>query len=80
MRLTVLDDDYGERITPGRERITVYLDGKEIKRVFTADNIKGEVICAVTDEDGRMIAEQGEAKRQTLTGYVRIERAPKNRS
>lgn len=80
MRLTVLDDDHGERIIPGSECITVYLDGKEIKYVLTADDIKGEVICAVTDEDGRMIAEQGEAKRQTLTGYVRIERAPKKRS
>ncbi|NIG74682.1 hypothetical protein F3J34_13890 [Klebsiella sp. Ap-873] len=76
MRLTVLDDDHGERIIPGSERITVYLDDKEIKHVFTADDIKGEVICAVTNERGRMIAEHGEVKRQTLTGIVRIERCP----
>lgn len=80
MRLTVLDDDHGERIMPGSECITIYLDGKEIKHVFTADDIKGEVICAVTDERGRMIAGSSEVKRQTLTGCVRIERAPKNRS
>ncbi|WP_377286113.1 hypothetical protein [Raoultella ornithinolytica] len=45
MRLTVLDDDPGERIEPGRERITVYLDGVEVKHVFSADSDKGEVIA-----------------------------------
>jgi hypothetical protein len=48
MRLTVLDDP-GERIEPSRERITVYLDGVEVKHVFSADSDKGEVIAAVLD-------------------------------
>ncbi len=30
MRLTVFEDDPGERIVPGRERITVFLDGNEV--------------------------------------------------
>ncbi|WP_370685287.1 hypothetical protein AB9Q07_16015 [Klebsiella quasipneumoniae] len=34
MHLTVLDDDPGEYIEPGRERITVYLNGVEVKHVF----------------------------------------------
>lgn len=57
MRLTVLDDDPGERIEPGRERITVYLDGVEVKHVFSADSDKGEVIAV--DSRGYLTAENG---------------------
>ncbi|EOG9330058.1 hypothetical protein ACLLB4_005240 [Klebsiella pneumoniae] len=77
MRLTVLDDDPGERIEPGRERITVYLNGVEVKHVFSADDDKGEVISAVLDSRGYLTAEDGEVKRQTLLGQVRIERCPR---
>ncbi|MRG07061.1 hypothetical protein [Klebsiella oxytoca] len=77
MRLTVLDDDPGERIEPGRERITVYLDCVEVKHVFSADSDKGEVIAAVLDSRGYPTAENGEVKRETLFGHVRIERSPK---
>ena len=77
MRLTVLDDDTGERIEPGRERITVYLNGVEVKHVFSADDDKGEVIAAVLDRRGYLTAENGEVKRQTLFGHVWIERSPK---
>lgn len=77
MRLTVLDDDPGEHIKPGRERIRVYLDGVEVKYVFSADNEKGEVITAVLDSRGYPTAENGEVKRQTLFGQVGIERPPK---
>ncbi|WP_171882581.1 hypothetical protein [Klebsiella quasipneumoniae] len=52
MRLTVIDDDTGERIKPGRERITVYLNDVEVKYVFSADDDKGEVIAAVLDSQG----------------------------
>ncbi len=34
MRLTVLDDDPREYITPGSERIRVYLNGVEVKHAF----------------------------------------------
>lgn len=77
MRLTVLDDDPGEHIVPGRERITVYLDGNEVKHVFSADDDKGEVIAAVLDSRGHITAENGEVKRETLFGHVRIERCPR---
>ncbi|WP_258962002.1 hypothetical protein, partial [Klebsiella pneumoniae] len=77
MRLTVLDDDPGERIEPGRERITVYLDSVEVKHVFSADSDKGEVIAAVLDSRGYLTAENGEVKRETLFGHVRIERCPR---
>lgn len=74
MRITVIEGDPGELINPGRERITVYLDEREVKHVFTADDVKGEVICAVLDDRGWMTAEHGEVKRQTLYGKVTIKR------
>ena len=77
MRLTVLDDDPGEYITPGSERIRVYLNGVEVKHVYSADDVKGEVINAVLDSRGRFRVENDQVKRQTLYGQVRIERSPK---
>ena len=74
MRLTMLDDDPGEKVIPGRERITVYLDDTVVKCCLTADDEKGEVVCIITNDEGRMLAENGEPKRQTLHGSVRIER------
>ena len=74
MRLTVLDDDPGRMINLGVERYAVFLDGIEVKHVFTADDEKGEVIAAVPDECGYMTAENGEVKRQTLYGTVIIKR------
>lgn len=74
MRITVLDDDPGRKISPGRERYRVLLDGEEVKHCFTADDARGEVIEAVTDEGGRMIAENGEARRRTRHGKVTIEK------
>ena len=76
MRLTVLSNDPGERIWPSRERITVYLNGVEVKYVFTADDQKGEDI-AVLDRRGYLTAENGEVMRQRLLGQVRIERCPR---
>ncbi|HIE9246605.1 TPA: hypothetical protein ACXP8D_000002 [Klebsiella variicola subsp. variicola] len=77
MRLTVLDDDTGERIEPCSERITVYLNGVEVKHAFSADDERGEVIAAVRDSHGHFTAEHGEVKRQTLFGQVRIVRPSK---
>ncbi|STW27884.1 Uncharacterised protein [Klebsiella michiganensis] len=77
MRLTVLDDDTGERIEPGRERITVYLNGVEVKHVFSADDDRGVVIAAVHDSCGHFTVENGEVKRQTLFGQMRIVRPSK---
>ncbi|HEG4368850.1 hypothetical protein [Klebsiella oxytoca] len=74
MRLTVLDDDPGRKINPAIERYAVFLDGVEVKHVFTADDEKGEIIAAVPDERGYMTAENGEVKRQTLYGEVVITR------
>jgi len=74
MRVTVLDDDPGRRINPSHERYRVLPDGEEIKHCFTADDEKGEVIEAVTDECGRMIAENGEVRRRTRHGKVTIEK------
>ncbi|MGV7093816.1 hypothetical protein [Siccibacter turicensis] len=77
MRITVLDDDPGERIPPGREFITVYLDGEEVKQCLTADDVKGEVVSIETDEGGRVLMESGEVKRLTRYGEVRTERCPR---
>ncbi len=77
MRITVLDDDLGRKVNPGIERYDVFLDGVEVKHVFTADSDKGEVIAAVLDSQGYLSAENGEVKRETLFGHVRIERCPR---
>ncbi|AUO65419.1 hypothetical protein WM46_11985 [Citrobacter freundii complex sp. CFNIH2] len=74
MRITVLDDDPGRKINPGVERYAVFLDGVEVKHVYTADDEKGEVIAAVHDERGYVVAENGEVNRQTLYGKVLIKR------
>ncbi|WP_435391063.1 hypothetical protein [Escherichia coli] len=62
-----------EKINLSKERYSVYLNGVEVKHVFTADDEKGEVIAAVPDERGYMTTDNGEVKRQTLYGSVRIE-------
>jgi hypothetical protein len=74
MRITVLDDDPGERIIPGRERITVYLNGEEVKRCQTADDILGEVVDIECDDNGRILVVNGEVQRRMRCGKVRIER------
>ncbi|HHT8234815.1 hypothetical protein [Enterobacter hormaechei] len=74
MRITVLDDDPGRKINLARERYKVYIDGVEVKHVFTADDEKGEVIAAVLDDRGYVTAENGEVKRQSLYGNVTIKR------
>jgi hypothetical protein len=74
MRLTVIDDDPGIKINPGRERITIYLDDVEVSRCLTADDEKGEVIVIATTIDGQPIVEGGELAHKTLQGKVRIER------
>lgn len=77
MRITVLDDDPGEKILPGRERITVYLDGEEIKCCLTADDVLGEVVDIEHDDKAYAIVVNGEFKRRTRHGHVRIERCPR---
>ncbi|KAB8307597.1 hypothetical protein EH227_16540 [Rouxiella chamberiensis] len=72
MRLTVLDDDPGIKTHPDN-RIKVYLDGAEVQRCVTADDEKGEVVILAADENGFMLAVNGEVKYQTLHGIVRIE-------
>lgn len=76
MRITVLDNDPGRRINQKIERYTVYLDGVEVKHVFTADDEKGEVIAAVLNDRGYMTAENGGVKMQTLYGQVIIKPFP----
>lgn len=69
-----IDDDPGRKINLARERYKVYIDGVEVKHVFTADDEKGEVIAAVLDNRGYMTAENGEVKRQSFYGRVIIQR------
>lgn len=70
MRITVLDDDSGQKIDPSRERYRVLLDGEEVKHCFTADDEEGEVIEALTDESGWMAVKNGEVKRRAKHGKV----------
>jgi len=77
MRITVLDDDPGRKINPDRERYRVFLDGEVVKACFTADDERGEVTEAVLDNNGLMVAENGEVKRRTRYGAVRIVSCPR---
>lgn len=77
MRITVLDDDPGEQIIPGRELITVYLNGEEVKRCQTVDDVLGEVVYIESDDNGRILVVNGEVQRRTRHGQVRIERCRK---
>lgn len=77
MRITVLDDDPGELIISGRERITVYLDGVEVKYCLTANDGKGEVVDTERDDKGRALVVNGEVQRRIRHGQVRIERCPR---
>lgn len=70
MRLTVLDDDHDRKIHIGTERYRVFVDGVQVRHVFTADDDNGKVVCAVLNERGHMYAESGEVTRQTLRGEV----------
>ncbi|EPX4280029.1 hypothetical protein ACW0LR_001215 [Citrobacter freundii] len=74
MRLTVLDDDPGRKINLGVERYAVFLDGIEVKHVFTADDEKGEVIAAGLGPDGFIVVDNGEVKRIAIRGTVEIKR------
>ncbi len=74
MRITVLDDDPGERVIPGRERITVYLDGVKVKSCLTADDVKGEVVDIERDYRGHIVAVNGELQSRVRYGQVKIER------
>ena len=77
MRITVLDDDLGERIIPGRERINGYLDGEEVKHCQTADDVLGLVVCTESDSNGRIFLVNGEVQSRTRYGQVKIERCRK---
>lgn len=71
MRITVLDDDQGRKINIGEERFRILLDGKEMERVITADDVKGEVVYFPLDESGHLIRDGDEIK--SLTAYGRVE-------
>ena len=77
MRITVLDDDPGERIIPGRERITVFLNDEEVEYCLTADDVIGEVVDVKHDGKGRPIVVNEEVQRRSRHGQVRIERCPR---
>ncbi|WP_407056495.1 hypothetical protein [Citrobacter amalonaticus] len=71
MRLTVLDDDPGRKINPGVERYAVFLNGAEVKHVYSADDEKGEVISAVLD--GGSVTGAGAANPQIRRSRERVE-------
>lgn len=74
MRLTVLDDDPGIKIMPGVERLRVTLDGEEITRCLTADDVQGEIIEVVTNGKGNIQIENGEVKTRIRKGAVVIQK------
>ena len=73
MRVSVWPTDAGYlAYCRGYRGCRVLLDGKEVKRVFTADEERGEVICADLNDDGQVYAVGDEIATRTLRGKVRI--------
>jgi len=74
MRITVLDDDPGVKVMPGVERFRVTLNGEEIVRCLTADDVDGEIVEVATDAKGNIEIENGEVKTRTRKGVVIIQK------
>ncbi len=74
MRITVLDDDPGVKVMPGVERFRVTVDGEEIVRCLTADDVDGEIVEVATDAKGNIEIENGEVKTRTWKGVVIIQK------
>ncbi|PYA07285.1 hypothetical protein [Serratia marcescens] len=73
MRITLSDDDPGRKVDLRVERYRVFLDGKEMKMVITADDVKGEVVYCPLDESGYLIRDGDEVKNVTAYGRVEIQ-------
>ncbi|EFM20573.1 hypothetical protein [Pantoea sp. aB] len=74
MRITVLDDDPGVKVMPGVERFRVTVDGEEIVRCLTADDVDGEIVEVATDAKGNIEIENGEVKTRIWKGVVIIQK------
>ena len=73
MRISVVEEDPGYH--PMAWICVPYLNGKEIKRCFTADEEKGEVHCYEENENGYVFADKdnpGCLKTIVLYGDVKI--------
>lgn len=75
MRVSVDEMDLHKGFNPGRPRYKVFLDGTEIKNVFTADEEARYVEVAMLDARGAMQLNEARTAvlREERYGDVRIE-------
>lgn len=80
MRITVDPHDHGELVNPYRQHIEIYLDGKKMDKVITADEEAGTVYRHRTDASGQIIVslDRMRALTETLTGVVKVVIRPKS--
>lgn len=81
MRISIEENDPGFQRwaeVNSRYAVGVSLDGVELSKVLTADEITGEVKRYVTDGDGQLVLKGDEAATETLQGFVKIHLTPKH--
>ena len=73
MRISTLKDDPG--YAPEKVGATVFLDGTEVKHVFTADEERRLIVQADLDENGKyqLNEDRQSVKMVTRYGHVRVE-------
>ena len=64
--------DPGYSNYPAYRGCRVTVDGDEVSRVFTADDERGEVVCAALNEEGQTYLDGDEIATETLRGKVCI--------
>ena len=71
MRVSCREKDLG--YLPNTTKVKVFVDGKEVKYCFTADEELGKAYCYAIDEDGQLIADGNNTiKEIELSGKVVI--------
>lgn len=74
MRVSCNEDDPGYRPIDVTKHLRVYVDGRQVRRCFTADEEKGVAYCFAEDSEGNLYLDpEGEIKTVEFRGVVRIE-------
>lgn len=72
MRVSVRKDDPGYKNYAKWIGCTVYVNGKVVEHVFTADTDAGMVVCADTGPDGRVLICGDEVAERVVYGKVEL--------
>jgi hypothetical protein len=71
-RISIDSNDPGYREDHGN--FLVLLDGEMVRFVLTADEVAGEILCDLLDDEGDPVSRDGEWVLQKRTGRVEIRR------